>query len=120
MDCEVYRYKISEDIIFRDVEESFLLAVMATESVYGRSLVRLDASFLLEREKRACVIDASTEVGRHIARIFTGFLTQEFGEEAFKVTRLERKPDKMEQDMGKEPKDSIKEEKDGRKVKEVP
>ena len=40
-------------------------------------------------KKRACVVDAGTEVGRHIARIFTGFLTREFGEEAFKVERVD-------------------------------
>jgi len=34
-------------------------------------------------------VDAATDVGRAIARIFTGFLTREFGEEAFKVERVE-------------------------------
>jgi hypothetical protein len=34
------------------------------------------------------VVDAATDVGRAIARIFTGFLSREFGEEAFKVERV--------------------------------
>ncbi len=62
----------SDDVPLRDVEESLLLAVLATESLHGRSLVRLDASFCLDEKKRACAVDAGTEVGRHIARIFTG------------------------------------------------
>ncbi len=86
---DIYRYNFSDDVPFRDVEESLLLAVLATESLHGRSLVRLDASFCLDEKKRACVVDAGTEVGRHIARIFTGFLTREFGEEAFKVERVD-------------------------------
>lgn len=89
MKRDIYRYNFSDDVPFRDVEESLLLAVLATESLHGRSLVRLDASFCLDEKKRACVVDAGTEVGRHIARIFTGFLTREFGEEAFKVERVD-------------------------------
>ena len=88
MNREIYRYNFTADVPLRDVEESLLLAVLATESLHGRSLVRLDASFCLQEKKRSCVVDAGTQVGRHIARIFTGFLTREFGEEAFKVERL--------------------------------
>ena len=40
----------------------------------------------------ACVVDAATDVGRAIARIFTGFLTREFGEKAFKVERIAAAP----------------------------
>jgi hypothetical protein len=89
MKRDIYRYNFSDDVPFRDVEESLLLAVLATESLHGRSLVRLDASFCLDEKKRAYVVDAGTEVGRHIARIFTGFLTREFGEEAFKGERVD-------------------------------
>lgn len=88
MNREIYRYNFTAGVPFRDVEESLLLAVLATESLHGRSLVRLDASFCLEESSRTCVVDAGTEVGRHIARIFTGFITREFGEEAFRVERL--------------------------------
>ncbi len=87
MSREIYRYSFSAGVSLRDVEESLLLAVLATESLHGRSLVRLDASFCLDEKKQSCVVDAGTEVGRYIARIFTGFLTREFGEEAFTVER---------------------------------
>jgi len=88
MNRELYRYNFDSKVPIRDVEESLLLAVLATESLHGRSLVRLDASFCLDSHKRSCIVDAATEVGRAIARIFTGFLTREFGEEAFKVERV--------------------------------
>ncbi len=54
----------------------------------GHALVRLDASFCLDSRKRTCVVDAATDVGRAIVRIFTSFLTREFGEEALKVERV--------------------------------
>ena len=87
MNREIYRYDFDSEVPIRDVEESLLLAVLAAESLHGRALVRLDASFQLDPKKRSCVVDAATEVGRAIARIFTGFLTREFGEDAFKVAR---------------------------------
>ena len=88
MNRDLYRYHFKATVPLRDVEASLLLAVLATESLHGRALVRLDASFCLNTHKRSCVLDAATDVGRAIARIFTGFLTREFGEEAFKVERI--------------------------------
>ncbi len=88
MNRELYRYNFNSNVPLQEVEESLLLAVLATESLHGRSQVRLDASFCLDTGKRSCVVDAATDVGRAIASIFTGFLTREFGEEAFKVERI--------------------------------
>ena len=67
MNRELYRYNFDSKVPIRDVEESLLLAVLAAESLHGRSLVRLDASFCLDSHKRSCVVDAATEVGRAIA-----------------------------------------------------
>ena len=92
MNRELYRYKFDATVPLHDVEDSLLLAVLATESLHGRALVRLDASFCLDAGRRACVVDAATDVRRAIARIFTGFLTREFGEEAFKVERIDAAP----------------------------
>jgi hypothetical protein len=64
MNRELYRYNFDSKVPIRDVEESLLLAVLAAESLHGRSLVRLDASFCLDSHKRSCVVDAATEVGR--------------------------------------------------------
>ncbi len=88
MNRELYRYNFNAKVPLQDVEDSLLLAVLATESLYGRALIRLDASFCLDASRRSCVVDAATDVGRAIARIFTGLLTREFGEEAFKVERI--------------------------------
>lgn len=63
------------------------MAVNAAESLHGRSLVRLEGLFYLNAKKRSCVVDAVTEVGRTISIIFTGFITDKFGEESFEVER---------------------------------
>ena len=90
MNHDLYRYEISSDLSMQTVEDSLALAVLTTESLHGSAQVRLDASFHVDREKHVCIVDAGTEVGRHIARIFTGYLTREFGETAFKVKRLNK------------------------------
>jgi hypothetical protein len=87
MEQAIYRYKATDDISFKEFEKSLLLAVLAVESLHGRSAVRLGVSFYLDEKERACVVDASTGVGLDLARIFTGILAEEFGEEAFAVMR---------------------------------
>lgn len=87
MNREIYKFSFKDHIPLKEIEESLLLAVLATECLQGRSRVRMEASFRLDKELRQCVIDAGTEVGSNIARIFTGFLAREFGEESFKVGR---------------------------------
>ncbi len=85
---ELYRYDFDPKVPFANIEETIFLAVAAAEGLYGRSVVRLDTSFSLDPKTRSCVLEAGTEVGRCIARIFTAYVSYEFGEEAFKVERL--------------------------------
>ena len=92
MPNEVYKYRFSKSVPLRDVEETLLLAVLAAESLHGQSRVRLDAAYRLDHAKRACVIDAGTDVGRDITRIFTGLAIREFGQDAFEVERIEGAP----------------------------
>jgi len=87
-----YKYRFDSKLPVKNVEESLLLAVLAVECLHGRAKVRLDASFSLDAKKLTCVVDAATEVGCAIARIFTGFLNHEFGESAFKVERVGEVP----------------------------
>ena len=87
MNSQVYRYEFLPDVTIKDVEDSLMLSALAVECMHGRSMIRLDAKFRLDLKKRSCVIDAGTEVGRNIAKIFTGFITRQFGEGAFKVER---------------------------------
>ena len=92
MSKEVYRYTFEPATRMQDVEESLLLAVLAAESLHGQSRVRMDASYCVDAEKHACVIDAATPVGRDLCHIFTGFALREFGENAFKVRHAEEAP----------------------------
>ena len=85
-DC--YQYRFGDGVPLPEAEKWLLLSVLAAESLYGRSPVRLDAAFRLDRQQRSCVVDAASDVGRAIALIYTGFLTHQFGESAFRVERV--------------------------------
>jgi hypothetical protein len=88
MGKELYRYSFEPDVPPEDIESSLLLAILATESLHGEAQVRLDAGHVFDPTKRVCVIDANTPVGRDFNLIFVGFLRREFGEDAFRVERV--------------------------------
>lgn len=89
MSKEVYRYTFDLAVPIEDIEASLLLAVVSVESLHGESQVQLDVHHLLDAARHACVIDASTPVGRDLNRLFVGYLRREFGEDTFRVKRVD-------------------------------
>jgi hypothetical protein len=47
----------------------------------------MESRFNLDKSSRTCVIDASSDVGSDLARIFTGFATKEYGERSVMIER---------------------------------
>jgi hypothetical protein len=87
MSRTVYRYRFEPFVEAADVEASLLLAIWGCEALHGESQTRLDAAHFFDADGRACVIDATTPVGRDLNRLFAGFLRREYGEDAFTVKR---------------------------------
>lgn len=85
----VYRYQFLPEVPRAEVEGSLLLALIAVEGLHGEAQARLDAGHALGGSYGACVIDATTPVGLDLAKVFTAFLRREFGEDAFRVERVE-------------------------------
>ena len=90
MTSEIYRYNFVPALPLEDIEASLVLAIMSAESLHGEAQVRLDAAHFLDSDQHACVIDAGTPVGRDVNRLFVGFVSREFGEDAFTVERIEK------------------------------
>ncbi|HEY7312936.1 MAG TPA: hypothetical protein VH643_26465 [Gemmataceae bacterium] len=82
-----YRYLFAAEVPLEEIEATVLLALFAAESLHGEAQVRLDAAHQLDKEQRTCTIDATTPVGQDFNRLFTGFLSREFGPDAFRVER---------------------------------
>ena len=92
MNREIYRYRFDSSVDVAEIEASLLLALLATESLRGESQVRLEASHAMDVKGRTCVIDAGSNVGRDLNRLFVGFVRREFGEDAFRVGRVDHVP----------------------------
>lgn len=84
-----FRFHFESDIPLDEAEMSLHLSLFAVEGLFGQARVRLDAGYALDAEAHALVIDASTEVGSAIVRVFTALLVREFGDDAFEVERVD-------------------------------
>jgi hypothetical protein len=88
MASQIILYSFDEAIDITEVEATFNLAVLSTESLHGESRVRLETRHRFDASSRSCVIDASGEVGMDLNRLFLGFVTREFGASTFAVQRV--------------------------------
>ena len=80
----IFKEKISKE----EIEEKVALAIITAECTFGQAKVRLNAAYLAADGK--VVIDVSSDVGEHIAQVFTGLVTREMGEESFTVERIRK------------------------------
>ncbi len=85
----VYRLAFEISVDMDAVEETLLLAILAVACLHGEAAVRLDAGYAIDADERVVVIDASTDIGRSVARIFIGFCTREFGNDKFSLVRAD-------------------------------
>ena len=84
----LYRYTFNSAVSVECIRSALLLAIVSVESLYGESQARLDIQHLLDEQKRACTVDASTRVGRDLNRLLIGYLRRELGETQFRVKRM--------------------------------
>jgi hypothetical protein len=92
MSSDVYRYRFDDAVPAEEVEATLVLSIFAVEALHGESQTRLDAGHAFDGKRRAVVIDASTDVGRDLNRVFIGFATREFGPGSFRVERVQQHP----------------------------
>ncbi|MGD9791730.1 MAG: hypothetical protein AB7K52_15230 [Phycisphaerales bacterium] len=85
----VYRLVFESHVDMGTVEETLLLAILAVGCLYGEAAVRLDAGYAIDADARVVVLDAGTEIGCAVARVFIGFCTREFGDDTFAVARAD-------------------------------
>jgi hypothetical protein len=85
----VYRLTFERPVDMDAVERTLLLAILAVGCLCGEAAVRLDARYAIDPAARVVVLDAGTDVGRAVARVFIGFCTREFGDDALGVVRAD-------------------------------
>ncbi len=85
----VCRFKFHEGLEREMIETQLALAIVAAECTFGQPKVRISAGYCVSKEKPQVAIDVSTEVGEHIAQVFTGLMIRQLGEDNFTVDRIE-------------------------------
>jgi hypothetical protein len=88
----IYRFAFHEDAAFSDVRDSLFVAIYAAEGLFGRAQVQLETGIWIDEKAHSCVIDAATEVGISVAKIFTCLVQRQFGEDGFKIDRVVEPP----------------------------
>jgi hypothetical protein len=87
---DAYRYLFAAEVPAVEVETTLVLSILGVEALHGEAQARLDAQHAFDGRRRVVVIDAATEVGRDLNRLFIGFMTREFGPGSFRVERVQR------------------------------
>jgi hypothetical protein len=88
----VFRFVFQEDVSLVDAELSLHLAIFAVEGLFGVARVRLEVSYHVEESRRVIIVDGSNEVGGALVRVFANLLLREFGEDSFRVDRVDSRP----------------------------
>jgi len=90
MTAEVYRFQFESTVSLTEAEMSLHLAMFAVEGLFGEARVRLEMGYRLDEPGHAILVDAGTEVGAAVVKVYTGLLLREHRANAFRVCRVER------------------------------
>ena len=67
------------------------LAIQETDLVFSRARRKLETGFQFLKANSECTIEGGTECGEHLAKLLSGFLIKQVGEDGFVVRRQYRK-----------------------------
>ncbi len=84
----VCRFKFKKEVNPEFLEKQIAYAVLSAESIFGKAKVRIHSPGYLASDGKV-VINVSSEVGEHIATVFTGSMNEFVGEQNFIVERIE-------------------------------
>ncbi len=85
----VLRFKFKKGVPKKLIESQIAIAIVTAEATFGNAKVRIHAGYIVSKDK--AVIDVSSDVGEHIAQVFTGLMTRQVGENKFSVDRVNAK-----------------------------
>ena len=86
---EVVRFVFPESGCREGIEADISLAIFSAECVYGRPRTRLEVSYLVDDEGGRCVLRVRGDAGEAAMQVFIGLCGERFGEDGFRVERVE-------------------------------
>jgi len=88
---DIYRFTLLKKGVRPDVLKALaFLAIKETELIFGRAKRKLETDCQLSPSRAVCTIEGGTECGEHLAKLLSGFLIKQVGDDGFRVNRLTR------------------------------
>jgi hypothetical protein len=84
--AQLLRFKFKKSVTKKLIEGQIAIAILTAEATFAQAKVRLHAGYVVSKNK--AVIDVSSDVGEHIAQVFTGLMTRLVGETNFTVNKV--------------------------------
>jgi len=100
MRTDVYRFTFARVVDLVEAESTLQLAILATEGLLGEACVRMETSYHVDAPRCAVLIDGGTPAGNAVVRIFTAFITREFGADAFSVRQVAHPKHRTNESVG--------------------
>jgi hypothetical protein len=88
MPRDFIKIQFLDDVPPDEIEAALIVAVFATESLYGAPRLRLDGGHNFDRDRLVLTVDATAAVGQSLSRLFVGFISRELDEECYSVRHL--------------------------------
>jgi len=87
MNQDVYQFSFDDSVSSEDAQGTFILALVALESLHGKAAVRLECRFRSDQTAKLFHINSGTAIGNDLAKIFTGFAIHAYGYDAVHIRR---------------------------------
>jgi hypothetical protein len=86
----MYQFTITRPGVDVDLVKALvIMAVKETDLVFSPAQRKLETNFQLQPRRPAFAVAGGTECGEHLARLLSGFMIKQFGEDGFVVKRRE-------------------------------
>ena len=92
MNQDIYQFSFDESVNVEDAQGTFMLALVALESLHGKAAVRLDCRFRSDPAAKLFHINSGTAIGSDLAKLFTGFAINAYGYDAVCIRRGQGRP----------------------------
>lgn len=86
-----YRFTITKQGVVPDLIKALVvMAIRETDLVFSPARRKLETDVRLYADRPICTIEGGNECGEHLAKLLSGFLIKQVGEDGFVVRRLRR------------------------------
>jgi len=90
MSANLCKFVFEDGVSKQFVDDSIACVILTTEFAFGKARTRVHAAYATAENPTRCLIDISSEIGQHIAELFTDLMIKLAGESSFEVYKVDR------------------------------